>query len=117
MRHTQSRLLWFADEIIEIGYLMTGFVAVPVTPLCKHRVELSLKPLFSTQHLYQSLNVLRHIPSVMTGGTFRDIWLAMNQVQIILEKTTIRLFPTYLLRCMTTVTVARLGVDDITPVL
>ena len=116
MRHTLSRLLWFANEIIEIGYLMTGFVAVPISSFGKHRVELGLKLLLATQHLHQSIDILRHIPSVMTSGTFRDIRLTMDKVLIILEKTTIRLFPTHLLRCMTTVTVACLGVNDMTPI-
>ena len=117
MRHALSRLLRLSYKIIEVGYLMARFVAVPISSFGKHRVELGLKLLLATQHLHQSIDILRHIPSVMTGGTFRDIRLTMDKVLIILEKTTIRLFPTHLLRCMTTVTVACLGVDDMTPVL
>ena len=116
MGYALSRLLWLSYKIIEVGYLMARFVAVPISSFGKHRVELGLKLLLATQHLHQSIDILRHVPGIMAGSPFRDIGFTMHKVGIPLKQTTIRLFPTHLLRCMTTVTVACLGVNDMTPI-
>lgn len=117
IRHTLNGLFPFPDEIVQIGYLMAGFVAMPVTTLCKHRVELGLKLLRTTKHLNESLHIVRHIPGVMTSCPLRYPRLTMDKVRIILEQTAIVLSAGNLSGSMATVTIARLGIDDIAPVL
>ena len=51
MGHTFDSLFSFPDEIVQIGNLVTRFVAVPITSFSKHGIEFRLELLRPSQYL------------------------------------------------------------------
>ena len=71
---------------------MAGFVAVPVASFIEHRVELGLKLLLAAKHLYESFDILGHVPCIVAGGSLSDEGLAVDEIGIILKASTVSLF-------------------------
>ena len=106
MAHPSARLIVSVDVVVKVGYLMAGFVSMPVESLFEHRVELLLKPLRSTHHLDECRHIVRHIPRIVTRGTFSDVRLAVGEVSIVFKLT-----PN-----MPSVSPTCLRIDDVQPV-
>ena len=81
MGYTLLGLLWFIDEIVQKCDLVTRFVSVPIASLRKHRVKFRLKLLLTSQHLNESLHILRNIPGIMARSTFCDVRLTMDEIE------------------------------------
>ena len=74
--------LWLTCIVVEIAYLVAWLIAVPVMTCLEERIELCNKGLFASHQLHQSIDVVRHIPSVMTRLTLADEFLEAPWVRV-----------------------------------
>ena len=74
--------LWLTCIVVEIAYLVAWLIAVPVMTCLEERIELCNKGLFASHQLHQSIDVVRHIPSVMTRLTLADELLEAPWVRV-----------------------------------
>ena len=109
MSNSLDSLFALANKIIEIGYLMTRLIAMPIPAFGKHGIEFSLELILASKNLNESFYILRNIPSIVASGTFCDIGLAMDEVLIVFKETTICFFARNLLWRMATIAITCLG--------
>ena len=57
-----------ANEVVEIGYLVTGLVAMPVEIVVEEGVELSLELLRASEVRDETFDVVGDVPGVVAGG-------------------------------------------------
>ena len=74
--------LWLTCIVVEIAYLVAWLIAMPVMTCLEERIELCNKGLFASHQLHQSIDVVRHIPRVMTRLTLADELLEAPWVRV-----------------------------------
>ena len=74
--------LWLTCIVVEIAYLVAWLIAMPVMTCLEERIELCNKGLFASHQLHQSIDVVRHIPRVMTRLTLADEFLEAPWVRV-----------------------------------
>ena len=62
---------------------MAGFVAMPITALSEHGVELGDESLASAHNRDETFYIVWHIPGVMAGSSLGDVWLAMHEIGVV----------------------------------
>ena len=64
-----------ANEVVEIGYLVTGLVAMPVEIVVEEGVELGLELLRTAEVRDETFDVVGDVPGVVAGGGLCQPWL------------------------------------------
>ena len=86
MGHALDGLITAADEVVEVGDLVTGLVTMPVMALVEEGVELGLELLGTTKERDKALDVVGDVPGVVAGGSFGEPRSFESNLAVVLKK-------------------------------